>query len=89
LLQLGTLAFHRQRSGNGFTHMAVDLALAQQAAQRPFAATLRVYRWQPAAVSLGYHQSLDEYRFGRLPPSWSGCGLFARPAAARFYTATN
>jgi len=47
-------------SGNGFTHMAVDLALAQQAAQRPFAATLRVYRWQPAAVSLGYHQSLEE-----------------------------
>ncbi len=47
-------------SGSGFTHMAVDLALAQQAAQRPFAATLRVYRWQPAAVSLGFHQSLEE-----------------------------
>jgi len=47
-------------SGSGFTHMAVDLALAQQAAHRPFAATLRVYRWQPAAVSLGHHQSLAE-----------------------------
>ncbi|NLP12823.1 lipoate--protein ligase family protein [bacterium] len=52
--------FIDSNSDSGSTHMAVDLALAQQAAQRPFAATLRVYRWQPAAVSLGYHQSLNE-----------------------------
>ncbi len=52
--------FIDSNGGSGSFHMAVDLALAQQAALRPFAATLRVYRWQPAAVSLGYHQSLAE-----------------------------
>lgn len=40
--------------------MAVDLAMTQQAFMQPFNATLRVYRWQPAAVSLGFHQPLSD-----------------------------
>lgn len=46
--------------GCGKYNMAVDLAITQQAGRQPFAATLRVYSWQPAAVSLGYHQSLSD-----------------------------
>jgi len=45
---------------NGFRNMAVDVAMAQLAADQPFAATLRLYGWQPAAVSLGYHQPLHD-----------------------------
>jgi len=37
-------------------HMAADAYLAQQVPEQP---VLRLYRWDPHAISLGYHQNAD------------------------------
>jgi len=43
--------------GDGATHMAIDQAMLEQAGgNRP---TMRVYRWRPTCISLGYHQSAE------------------------------
>lgn len=45
---------------SGAANMAVDQAIAQACAQGDSPPTLRFYRWQPPAVSLGRHQPLAE-----------------------------
>jgi lipoyl(octanoyl) transferase len=45
---------------SGRHNMAVDLAMARTAAQHSYCSTLRIYAWQPAAISLGFHQSLND-----------------------------
>lgn len=54
---------------SGAANMAVDEALAEAAASGESPPTLRFYRWQPAAVSLGRHQpvaDVDEAQIARL-----------------------
>jgi len=45
---------------SGAANMAVDEALAESVAAGDGLPTLRFYRWQPAAVSLGRHQSVAD-----------------------------
>lgn len=45
---------------SGAANMAVDEALAESVAAGDTLPTLRFYRWQPAAVSLGRHQSVAD-----------------------------
>ncbi len=45
---------------SGPANMAVDEALAESVAAGDALPTLRFYRWQPAAVSLGRHQSVAD-----------------------------
>ncbi len=45
---------------SGAANMAMDHALAESAASGAALPTLRFYRWQPPAVSLGRHQPLEE-----------------------------
>lgn len=45
---------------SGAANMAVDEALAESVAAGDAPPTLRFYRWQPAAVSLGRHQSMAD-----------------------------
>ncbi len=45
---------------SGAANMAVDEALAESVAAGDALPTLRFYRWQPAAVSLGRHQSVTD-----------------------------
>lgn len=45
---------------SGAANMALDQALAESAAAGESLPTLRFYRWQPPAVSLGRHQPLEE-----------------------------
>ena len=45
---------------SGAANMAVDEALAESVAAGDALPTLRFYRWQPAAVSLGRHQSVAD-----------------------------
>jgi lipoate-protein ligase A len=52
LLQTG----HR----NGFYNMGLDEAVLQKNAEGRVPPTLRLYGWEPAAVSVGYFQGLEE-----------------------------
>ena len=45
---------------SGAANMAVDQAIAQACAAGESPPTLRFYRWQPPAISLGRHQRIDE-----------------------------
>jgi len=47
---------------DGRTNMAIDEALAKHIGRTQGAPVLRVYAWQPPAVSLGFHQSFDDIR---------------------------
>jgi len=47
------------------TNMAIDEAVAEAVAARDCAPTIRFYRWNPSAVSIGYFQSIfDEVNSG-------------------------
>jgi lipoate-protein ligase A len=48
---------------SGATHMAIDAWLLDQLMAQRQPPTLRFYRWQPIALSLGYHQK-------HWPPQW-------------------
>ena len=45
---------------SGAANMAMDQALAESAAAGDAPPTLRFYRWQPPAVSLGRHQPITD-----------------------------
>lgn len=45
---------------SGAANMAMDQALAESAAAGDSLPTLRFYRWQPPAISLGRHQPIEE-----------------------------
>lgn len=63
---------------DGVTNMARDRALwRDREERRSRTAFLRIYRWSPPALSLGYHQSTDE-----LDPAWfrgQGIDIVRRP----------
>src|SRR4030042_4393319 len=45
---------------NGFTNMAIDEAILDAHLRGLVPPTLRLYRWSPSALSIGYFQRLDE-----------------------------
>jgi lipoate-protein ligase A len=45
---------------NGFYNMGLDEAILQKNAEGSVPPTLRIYGWEPAAVSVGYFQGLEE-----------------------------
>ncbi len=67
---------------SGAENMAVDEAILHARAEGQVEPTLRLYRWQPPAVSLGRFQELDE----RIDPAVireRGYGLVRRPTGGR------
>jgi lipoyl(octanoyl) transferase len=50
---------------NGALNMALDMAMTQEAASSHSLPTLRVFGWQPSAISLGYHQSENDVDIDR------------------------
>ena len=73
----------------GAANMAVDQAMAEACAAGTVPPTLRFYRWQPPAISLGRHQPLSDVEPGgrRAPAATTSCA--APPAAAPSCTPTN
>ena len=68
-------------AGTGAWNMAVDEALALEAAEGTAAPTLRVFSWQPACISLGYHQRVEEIDRERCAAD--GVDLVRRPTGGR------
>lgn len=60
----------------GAGNMARDEVLLDGVARGTTGATLRFYAWEPATISLGYFQSIDEYR--RLEPPAGGLPVVRR-----------
>lgn len=67
---------------DGATNMAVDEAIAAAVASGHQPPTLRLYGWRPPAVSLGYHQELDE-GIDRDAVATRGYGIVRRPTGGR------
>lgn len=67
---------------SGAENMAVDEAIFEAVAARQAPPTLRLYGWEPPAVSLGYAQALDE-RVKRAEICRRGYGLVRRPTGGR------
>jgi lipoate---protein ligase len=59
-------------TGQGHLQMAVDRWLFEQCTQGLHPPVLRFYRWEPAAISLGYHQRT-------WPPHWRSLQFHNRP----------
>jgi lipoate-protein ligase A len=66
---------------SGDVNMGVDTKLAQDLLFEPRLNTLRVYGWQPPAISIGHHQSIDEID-ARSAQS-AGIGVVRRPTGGR------
>ncbi|MBE7381931.1 MAG: lipoate--protein ligase family protein [Leptolyngbya sp. SIO1E4] len=68
---------------SGETHMAIDAWLLDQLRSGQQGPTLRFYRWQPIALSLGYHQQRWPDHWRHL--SWQGQSveLVRRPTGGR------
>jgi len=67
---------------DGARNMAVDEAILRARAEGLAPPTLRLYRWQPPAVSLGRFQALDE-RIDAAAIERRGYGLVRRPTGGR------
>lgn len=65
----------------GAWNMAVDEALLESAGRGDGLPTLRLYDWQPACLSLGYAQPLNDVDLGRLAAS--GWEVVRRPTGGR------
>lgn len=66
------------RQDTGAFHMAADACLAASESGRP---TVRLYRWQPHALSLGYHQSSQSIHFEKCTEA--GIDVVRRPTGGR------
>ena len=66
---------------SGAWNMAVDEAIAITSARGDVPPTLRFYQWQPATVSLGRHQPVEDIDQARLQER--GWGLVRRPTGGR------
>lgn len=67
---------------DGAMNMAVDEAIAAAVAAGNQPPTLRLYGWRPPAVSLGYHQELDE-GIDREAVAERGYDIVRRPTGGR------
>ena len=77
---LGILRIIHDGAHPGAVNMQRDAALLEQ--QRPDDdPVLRIYRWQPAAVTYGYNQDPDD--FDREAVAAAGFGLVRRPTGGR------
>lgn len=65
----------------GARNMEFDVELARQAAAGGNASTVRVYGWNPPAISLGWNQSWDEIRLDRAEAA--GIDVVRRPTGGR------
>jgi len=66
LLNVSTWRLVELETHDAFMNMAIDEAVAEKVAENEVPATIRFYRWQPSAVSIGYFQSLhDEIAVGK------------------------
>jgi len=50
---------------SGASNMAADVAITSCVAQNKSMPTVRIYRWQPACISLGYHQKSSDILLDR------------------------
>lgn len=66
---------------DGITNMATDQAIMEAAGDGRVLPTLRLYRWQPACLSLGYAQSVTDVDEQRLQSK--GWMLVRRPTGGR------
>ncbi len=66
---------------DGATNMAIDEAVLEAVGEGLSAPTLRLYAWEPACLSLGYAQPLDQVDRARLIQR--GWGLVRRPTGGR------
>ena len=67
--------------GNGAANMAIDESLARALADGTGRPTLRLFRWSPWAVSLGYNQ--DDGELNRDRCSADGINIVRRPTGGR------
>jgi lipoyl(octanoyl) transferase len=66
---------------DGPRNMAVDEAILEAVGQERVPPTLRLYRWDPPCLSLGYSQSAKDINLGAL--SREGWGIVRRPTGGR------
>jgi lipoate-protein ligase A len=66
---------------DGATNMAIDEAVLDGVGEGLSAPTLRLYAWEPACLSVGYAQPLDQVDRARL--AQRGWGLVRRPTGGR------
>ncbi len=66
---------------NGKYNMEFDVSLVQQLQQGLIPQTLRVYQWNPKAISIGYHQSENDFNLEKL--SASGVDIVRRPTGGQ------
>lgn len=65
----------------GAFNMAMDESMALTAEETDFQPTLRLYRWQPYTISLGYHQRQQDIDLDKCRQD--GIGLVRRPTGGR------
>lgn len=65
----------------GPQNMAIDRQLARDVGDGLFPATLRVYGWQPAAISIGFHQSESDFDLAKIQRD--GLDLVRRPTGGK------
>jgi lipoyl(octanoyl) transferase len=62
-------------------NMAVDEILARGVGAGKYLPTLRVYAWRPNAISLGFHQNIDEFDLAAIGEN--GLQIVRRPTGGR------
>lgn len=67
--------------GDGASHMALDQALLESAVEEDFPPTLRFFRWEPPALSLGRFQDLGQVDLKACETS--GIEVVRRPTGGR------
>ena len=65
----------------GAFNIDVDERLVSQRLNNAFPTVLRIYAWSPPAVSVGYHQSFDQFNHDKLRAE--GVDLVRRPTGGR------
>lgn len=82
MTQITTWRLLESGPADGYWNMAVDEAILDAVVAGIAPPTLRVYAWQPAAVSLGFFQPLDD-AIGLEEIEKRGFGLVRRPSGGR------
>ncbi len=70
-------------AASGAVHMAVDAWLLEQHIQGKYPPTLRFYTWEPAAISLGYHQRQYPDHWNDLVWQGRSLDIVQRPTGGR------
>jgi lipoate-protein ligase A len=73
--------FENTGNHSGVFNMEYDVALSQALVNDVGNSTIRVYAWQPFAISLGWNQSMDEIDLAKT--SASGIDVVRRPTGGR------